>query len=64
MNLYEFLVPAVFEWKVIYARLGEEPSVRKGPKMLDMLAIVLLLLLFAAALLYLGGCERLKGKRP
>lgn len=31
--------------------------------MLDLLAIVLLLILFAAGLLYVSGCERLKGKR-
>ncbi len=31
--------------------------------MLDLFALVLLALLFAVGLLYVNGCERLKGKR-
>lgn len=31
--------------------------------MLDIFALVLLVLLFAVGLLYVHGCERLKGKR-
>ena len=37
---------------------------KKGPNVLDLLAIVLLLILFPTCLLYVRGCERLKGKRP